>query len=177
MTMAALGLAPGALRLCDHNDEWARLFRQEKARLSHLPNGAVLHHIGSTSVPGLPAKPILDLMVVASIDLHSAIANALIGSGYLDRGHRGGRGGHVLIRMHDGLRTHALHLYGNGDPEVAEHLDFRDALRTVPILRNRYAERKRRLVAEGVARSDYADRKTDTIRSVLEAWRGVAPEW
>ena len=168
---ASLGLRAGDLLLRDHDPAWAPLFRLEERRLSDLSGKATVHHIGSTSVPGLASKPILDLMVVAPRPTSTMVTGALLRAGYDDRGRRGGRGGHVFVRMTGGLRTHCLHLYEDGDPEVADHLDFRDALRADAEMRDRYAAVKRRLIADGVPRRDYADGKTAVIGTVLDEWR------
>jgi GrpB-like predicted nucleotidyltransferase (UPF0157 family) len=167
-----LGLAPGALRLVPHDPTWARLFDEERARLSGLPTGVMLHHIGSTSVPDLPAKPILDLMAVAEPTLWPEVARLLIAEGYGDRGRRGERGGHVFIRQRvDGARTHNLHLHAPGDPEARDHLDFIAALQADAKMRNAYAARKADLIAAGIGRAEYAEAKGGAVAAILTAWR------
>lgn len=175
MSGGALGLAAGTLRLVPHDPDWARRFETEAARLSYLPGGARVHHIGSTSVPGLPAKPILDLMVTAQTSAWGAVATALRRAGYRDNGPRGDRGGHVFVREDDGVRTHILHLYVPDDPDVANHLDFRDALRADAGARSAYADRKARLIASGIPRRRYADAKGGVVSAILQAWRAREP--
>lgn len=164
---ACLGLEQGALRLLPHSAHWAALFATERAAIAAAIQGvaAEIEHIGSTAVPGLPAKPILDIGLAAPAESHDQIAVALVASGYLDRGQRGG---HLFIR-HDGeLRTHNLHLYSAGVPEWHDHLAFRDALRADAAVREAYARLKLDIIAQLKGqRLGYAEAKTEFIRSVL----------
>ena len=166
-----LGLAEGTLRLVPHDPAWARRFQEEGARLAVLD--VELHHIGSTAVPGLPAKPILDMMIVAPETRWPALRRAMAAAGYRDKGRRDMRGRHVLDRLDGVERTHLVQFYPPGHLEIAEHLDFRDALRTDPSARAIYAQAKATLIARGVARRDYAAAKTATVRGILDAWRAA----
>ncbi|WP_299694160.1 GrpB family protein [uncultured Tateyamaria sp.] len=164
-----LGLKQGTLSLMDHAPQWADLYRREAMEIAQAVAGVpyALEHIGSTSVPGLAAKPILDIAMQAR---HSEqVARALVQLGYLDRGERSGR---LFIRLRAGdVRTHNLHLYPCGDAAFAEQVAFRDALRADPDLRERYSELKHTLVralGDG-GRADYADRKTQFVTAALRA--------
>lgn len=163
----ALGLRQGHLRLVTHESRWADLFETEAALISRaLPDTAhEILHIGSTSVPGLPAKPILDIAIRAHD--HSLIAKALTGLGYIDRGMRSG---HLFIRLRNrDVRTHNVHLYAPGDQDCVDQIMFRDALRADTKLRDQYAVLKRQLVDDlgDTGRGQYAGRKTDFVKSVL----------
>ncbi|MEM9795567.1 MAG: GrpB family protein [Pseudomonadota bacterium] len=161
-----LGLAQGTLKLVDHDPRWAMAFAAEARHLSTLlPPGAEIHHIGSTAVPGLLAKPILDLGLALPATLHEDAVRAMVADDYIDRGERSGR---LLIRLRDGkVRTHNLHLYPTRDVRLTEQIAFRDRLRADPALRAAYAADKRRIVESGTARRDYADAKTAFIRAAL----------
>ncbi|MEL6959565.1 MAG: GrpB family protein [Pseudomonadota bacterium] len=128
---------------------------QAEAAIDNLTKtlGPVLlacHHIGSTSVPGLPAKPILDLLPVvtdhATLDAHS---NALLALGYEALGPFGLPGRRYFRNSAaDGTRLIHAHAYEAGHPDIIRHLAFRDLLRQEPDLRHSYAEIKREADAQ-----------------------------
>lgn len=108
-----------------------------------------VHHIGSTAVPGLPAKPIVDLLAVvtdlAMLDLHRT---AMAARGYRWRGENGEPGRRYFTRDDDaGHRCLHLHAYAAGAARIAAHLAFRDRLRAEPLLARDYAEEKARCAA------------------------------
>jgi GrpB-like predicted nucleotidyltransferase (UPF0157 family) len=126
-----------------------------------------IHHIGSTAVPGLAAKPTLDfLVVVTALAALEAHEDALVALGYEPRG-EAGIPGRRYCRIRQGEEhTHHLHCFAPGHPEVARNLAFRDALRTDPDLARAYAELKEQLAArfpEDAAA--YTDAKTAFIKA------------
>ena len=163
-----LGLKHGTLSLSAYSQSWPDLFQDEAALiLSSAPDLIVkIEHIGSTSVPGLRAKPILDIAVMAAIKDHTCLAKTLCAIGYIDRGERDGR---LFIRVRNGgIRTHNLHLFDTDDSAMARQVAFRDALRAIPQLREDYAALKARLVQEYADnRAGYAPAKSDFIRAAL----------
>ena len=166
---ASLGLRQATLALAPHDPAWIDAFDAEAARIrAVLPDVAFeIDHIGSTAVPGLPAKPILDIAMRADADDEPRIADALLGMGYIDRGLRSGR---LFIRLRDGdVRTHNLHLYWPDDPNCRDQIAFRDAMRAEPDLRGRYAALKQDLVDRlgDTGRGRYADEKTDFVRTAI----------
>ncbi|MBJ3764146.1 GrpB family protein [Maribius pontilimi] len=165
-----LGLRQATLALAPHDVSWMHAFEAEAARIRvSLPDVSLeIHHIGSTAVPGLPAKPILDIAIRADAEAEQRIADALIGLGYIDRGVRSGR---LFIRLRDGdVRTHNLHLYTPDDPDFRDQIAFRDALRADADLRIRYATLKQDLVEQlgDEGRGRYADGKTAFVLSALQ---------
>jgi GrpB-like predicted nucleotidyltransferase (UPF0157 family) len=166
---ASLGLRQATLALAPHDPAWAGAFDAEAARIrAALPDAAFeIDHIGSTAVPGLPAKPILDIAMRAGADDEPRIADGLVALGYIDRGLRSGR---LFIRLRDGdVRTHNLHLYRPDDPDCRDQIAFRDALRADPNLRDRYAVLKQDLASRlgNAGRGRYADAKTDFVRTAV----------
>jgi GrpB-like predicted nucleotidyltransferase (UPF0157 family) len=164
---ASLGLRKATLALAPYDPKWAEAFAAEVILIrGALPDMSFeIDHIGSTAVPGLPAKPILDIAMSADANDVPHIAEALVGLGYIDRGIRSGR---LFIRLRDGdVRTHNLHLYEPGDPDCRDQIAFRDALRADPSLRDRYAALKQDLVDRlgDAGRVRYADEKTDFVRT------------
>jgi GrpB-like predicted nucleotidyltransferase (UPF0157 family) len=167
----ALGLRQATLSLREYDPRWADLFEMEASLISEALAGVTfeIDHIGSTAVPGLKAKPILDIALCSTEE--SRIAAALVELGYIDRGIRSGR---LFTRLRDDdVRTHNLHFYQPDDPAYADQVMFRNALRSDAKLRAQYLALKRNLVENlgDRGRGQYADGKTDFIKSVLKKRR------
>ncbi len=167
-----LGLRRGWVALADHRAAWSAAFEAERERLTGAlgSEGFRVEHIGSTSVPGLPAKPILDIAVlVMRPELLPDLAGTLTSIGYLDRGDQGDDGGHLFaFETSAGLRSIHLHAHLDGDGQWDAYLRFRDALRADSGLRDAYARLKRRL-AETMPndRPGYTAGKAAFIQRVL----------
>lgn len=138
-----------AVELATYRPEWVLEARAESERLG-VALGPILltvHHIGSTSIPGIRAKPILDLIPVyrtlAEADRARPILEDL---GYRWRGEFGlvGRRYCTLDDPRSGKRMIQLHGYKQGDPEIDRHLAFRDYLRARPDLATEYEAEKTR---------------------------------
>lgn len=133
---------------------------------------APTQHVGSTAVPGLAAKPIIDVQAaVTDLGYADVVAEALSPAGWhlvppeLDA--RPWR--RFLVQVIDEHRAAHLHLLPAGSPRWAEQLAFRDALRADPALVHRYAELKRTLATEHVTdREAYTAGKRDFVRRVLD---------
>lgn len=154
----------------DYSPDWPLAFEREAARLRSLLGDALvtIHHIGSTSVPGLAAKPIIDLLPVAgSVLAIEAKTPQLEAAGYRAWGEYGLPGRRYFTRDRDGYRTHNIHIYGQGDPDIERHLAFRDYLRAHPAVRDQYAAVKRAAYAQHPADIDsYSDSKHGWIQTV-----------
>jgi GrpB-like predicted nucleotidyltransferase (UPF0157 family) len=152
--------------LVDSQAEWGVRFERERARiLDALGDVAcVIEHVGSTAVPGLAAKPIVDILVtVADPDDESAFTPALERAGYVLRVREPG---HRMFRTPD--RAVQVHVWGQSDPEVGRYLTFRDRLRASEDDRKAYERLKRELAArdwEDV--NHYAQAKGDLIEAIL----------
>jgi len=119
------------VEVCLYSDEWRILFENEKRLLECIFKEEVLeiHHIGSTSISGLKAKPIIDMMpVVKDIRNIDCFNNKMAEVGYEAKGENGITGRRYFQKGGD-ERTHHIHIYEAGSPEIFRHLAFRDFLR------------------------------------------------
>jgi GrpB-like predicted nucleotidyltransferase (UPF0157 family) len=142
---SVLGLDRAAVRVVPHRPEWAELFAQEAARLRAALGDAVLavEHTGSTSVPGLAAKPILDLAAsVPSLPEARALFPALRALGYTHREDPEIPERLYFVKGPPERRTHHLSLAEPTSRFWREHLRFRDLLRADPALAAKYAQLK-----------------------------------
>jgi GrpB-like predicted nucleotidyltransferase (UPF0157 family) len=151
VTQRALGLRQGAAIVRDYDSRWPLEYERESALLDHILKGVVeqIEHIGSTAVAGLAAKPMVDIAIgFANRTLLDEGRARLLTAGYNDRGDLGELGGVVVTKGPESDRTHILHLVIVQSDQWRRFLAFRDALRTDPVLREKYATLKRRLARD-----------------------------
>jgi GrpB-like predicted nucleotidyltransferase (UPF0157 family) len=160
------GLERRTVVIADYDPAWPERFAAERERIRAAlgPQALRIEHIGSTSVPGLAAKPIVDILVgVADPDDAAALDPALAAAGYELR---------VLEPGHRMFRTPAhdvhVHVWRDDGPEVARYLAFRDRLRSSPEDRAAYESRKRELAArEWEEMNFYAEAKSDVVEAII----------
>ncbi len=168
-----LGLKKGKVVLSGYNKEWPGLFRSErkllKAKLGKLP--VMISHVGSTAVPGLCAKPILDiLLTVLSIEKTEKRIYGFEHCGYKvkPREEDPVPGRLFFSKDIDGLRCFHLHVTEAGSTFCKEHLRFRNVLRKDPKTAHAYARLKLRLSKKFPNdRNAYIDGKAKFISAVL----------
>ena len=135
----------------DYCPQWAQRYQDEAAQLQAVlgDNCIAIHHIGSTAVPGLAAKPIIDIMpVVQSLTAVDSAQAALTHLGYEYLGEFGMAGRRYLRKGGD-ERTHQVHIFAWQDTEnILRHLAFRDYLRTHDTERAAYARLKKALALQ-----------------------------
>ena len=135
-----------------YNPAWAREFDAESARITQVLGDVVvrLHHIGSTAIPGIPAKPIIDILAeVADIESLDARTPAMDALGYEARGEFGiPRRRYFRKNNAMGVRTHQVHAFATGAKEIERHLAFRDYMIAHPEAARLYGELKQRLALE-----------------------------
>lgn len=139
-------LTPLPVRLVEYDADWPRQAMERAARLRVLePALIAVHHIGSTAVPGLPARPIIDLMpLVADFTVLDTERGAVEALGYRWHGEYGIPGWRYCTLEIGDRRVAQLHFFTMGSPQAHRHLAFRDYLRAHPGIRAAYAEVKRR---------------------------------
>ncbi len=140
-----LGLRSRTVRLVDHNPAWQQAFAVEASHIRAALGEVVidLQHFGSTSIPTIRAKPILDLMLgIADFDQGPSLAPALARLGYEYVPHAGVPN-HVFGKGVD--RTHLLHVVAHDSPKWHRNLRFRDRMLADPRLAQAYEDLKARL--------------------------------
>ncbi|WP_139983442.1 GrpB family protein [Nocardioides litoris] len=159
------GVEKRALVVVDHDPGWATAYAEHEARIRTAlgETGVQVEHIGSTSVPGLAAKPIIDVLVtVPDITAEADYLDPLLAAGYLLRVREPG---HRLVRTPD-LDVH-VHVLEVGAPAAADYLLLRDRLRSDEADRRLYESVKRDLVAQDWADMNaYSDAKTEVIEAI-----------
>ncbi|GAA1477020.1 GrpB family protein [Nocardioides aestuarii] len=170
------GIEKRDLFLVDHDPAWAGRFTEHERRIRDAlgPAAVQVEHIGSTSVPGLAAKPILDVLVtVEDITAEEDYLAPLLAAGYVLRVREPA---HRLVRT-PGRDVH-VHVLEVGAPAAEDYLLFRDRLRSHPDERELYEQTKRDLVDQDWSDMNaYADAKTDVIAGIKDRARSAgAPE-
>jgi len=164
--------SPEPIRIVDCDPGWPAEFQRERTRIIATIGAFVvdIQHIGSTAVPALDAKPIIDIMVAvhSAADYDTCIA-PLEALGYTHRGEVVFTGGVYFKRIINGAtRTHQIHMCEQSNPEFERHILFRDYLRNHPAVAREYAARKRELAARFIAdRVGYTDAKSEFIESCI----------
>lgn len=162
------------ITVSDYDPRWPEVFEQEATRIRAALGSRVkrLEHVGSTSVPGLPAKPVIDLVLtVADSADEPGYVPMLEAAGYVLRIREPQWFEHRLFKG-PGADLN-LHVFTEGCPEVDQMLLFRDWLRAHPEDRELYAATKRELATrEWKYVQNYADAKTDVVRRILAKARG-----
>jgi GrpB-like predicted nucleotidyltransferase (UPF0157 family) len=167
----------GKVQLVDYDPDWPGLFQREADRIRAVLGERVvqLEHVGSTSVPGLAAKPIIDIMLIVpdSADEPAYIPD-LEAAGYV-----------LVIREPDWYQHRCfkgpdtninLHVYSPGCPEIERYLLFRDRLRGHPGDREHYQRAKRELVErDWTYVQQYADAKTEVVEAIIARAREAGP--
>ena len=154
------------VRIADHDASWAAHFEQEQARIAAALGETArrIEHIGSTAVPGLGAKPVVDILVeVGDPDDEAAFRPSLEAAGFALR---------VREPRHRMFRTAArdvhVHVWPAGSPEVADYLRLRDRLRADAADRRLYESVKRDLAGRAWGdMNEYADAKGPVIAEIL----------
>lgn len=164
------------VEIVDYDPSWPKQFAELAARVRAAFSGSPLiavEHVGSTSVPGLAAKPIIDLDVIvpSPADFPDAIMR-LAALGYAHEGDKDVPG-REAFRWPPGTRRHHLYLCACDNAEYRRHVAFRDYLRTHRDEAQRYETLKRDLAARfREDRIAYSDGKTEYVDGVMQKARG-----
>ncbi len=127
-----------------YDEKWPEMFESESILIKKLLGMVAknVHHIGSTSVPGLSAKPVIDILLEV-IDISELDNSVMTRAGYIARGENGISGRKYFIKGGD-KRSHQVHAFAAGDTQVLRHLAFRDYLIKNKDIAGNYADIKRK---------------------------------
>lgn len=161
---------PAPVVIVDYDPTWPDSFTAlaDRVAASLGPLAVRVEHVGSTAVPGLPAKPIIDLIaVIPTRDDLPAAVERLATIGYVHRGDLG-IAGREAFDPPPGNPAHHPYVCATANPELAKMVAFRDYLRSHPAAAGEYGAVKRLLAAEfGTDRDGYTEAKTAFITGVL----------
>lgn len=163
------------------NPQWGKDFAAEATQVAlALGNNVVqVHHIGSTAIPNIYAKPVIDLLVeVNDINQVDRCNAAMAALGYSILGEFGLPGRRYFRKDNaEGHRTHHAHIFQTGSPAVVRHLAFRDFMIAHPDCAQQYSDLKRALAAQHPEDIDgYMDGKDEFVKAMEQRalqWRGI----
>ncbi|MEO9902533.1 GrpB family protein [Nisaea sp.] len=158
-----------------YNPHWAEIFASHRQVIATSIGRVArrIEHIGSTSVPGLAAKPIIDiLLVVRDSGDEDVYLPALLACGYVLRVREPDFQEHRMLRTIE--KDVHIHVFSDGSPEIDRYLVFRDWLRDHPSERDAYANLKQDLAKQDWDDMNaYADAKTGFIEAILKKARSI----
>ncbi len=166
------------VELKPHDPRWVVDYKRESAAVAEALGDAcvAIHHIGSTAIPGICAKPVIDMLaVVRNVEVLDSRSPQVESLGYEAMGEFG-IPGRRYFRKDDapGNRTHQIHTFAAGSPQIVRHIGFRDFLRAHPGYAEEYDALKQRLAAQFPQDiSAYTDGKDEFIARV----DALAAEW
>ncbi|MFT3766029.1 MAG: GrpB family protein [Minicystis sp.] len=168
---------PSLYTFAEYSPEWPAAFEREAARIRAILGEEIVrvHHIGSTSVPGLAAKPIIDVLpLVRDIARIDGYTEAFRTAGYAAWGEYGLAGRRFFTKDEGAYRTHNVHIYQVDDPDADRHLAFPAYLRVHEDVRREYEALKREVYALHPADvGAYNDGKDAWIKRI----QVIALEW
>ncbi len=171
------------IEVVPYDPKWPEIYLAEVECLVQAIGKQVIafHHIGSTSVPGLSAKPTIDILAevrdLAALDTCNEAMQEL---GFTPKGENGIEGRRYFNKLAGEMHLFHLHAFESGHPGIANHLVFRDYLRAHPDVASEYAELKQRLAKEYTFNAPaYTAGKADFINEVMKKaadWRDAGSE-
>lgn len=167
-----LGLKRGTVTLQEYNPQWREFFEAEKQILLGKFPGIIfeISHGGSTSVPGMTAKPIIDMFAtLGTLDDYTKIKTDLESLGYEYRGEEGVPGRQLFVKGNEELRTHHLQLTTKDDDQWKNHILLREYYIRHPEVAEEYISLKKELAEKYPNdRHSYSQGKNAFIASVLQ---------
>ncbi len=134
------------IEVVDYDPDWTTRFNTEQVRLAQAlqETARIIEHIGSTSVTGLAAKPVIDILIeVTSLTQLDALNSAMEALGYRVKGENG-IAGRRYFQKGGNVRSHQIHAFQSGDSHLIRHRAFRDYLIAHPTVAAEYGELKKR---------------------------------
>ena len=169
VTIGELQVVNGPVELAEYDPGWPSRYEREAARIRSVlgPRVRLLEHVGSTSVPGLAAKPIIDIVLAVPDSAEEAAYVApLEDAGYVLRIREPEWFEHRLFREPDASVN--IHVFTDGSPEIVRMLAFRDWLRNHDDERDLYERTKRELAARTWKYvQHYSDAKSEVVEAII----------
>lgn len=156
------------VRLSNFDENWAKMFRMEEQFLNTIFGDEIIkcEHFGSTSVKGLKAKPVIDMMcIVKEIERVDSFNQKMNSLGY-DVAGEWGIPGRRLFRKGGENRTHHIHFYQYDNPQINRHLIFRDYLRAHPEKVSKYSRFKDELARQFEYTKEYSQAKKSFVQEM-----------
>lgn len=170
------------VRVVQHDPSWADAFEAEAAALRSVLGEEVVavHHVGSTAIPGISAKPIIDILLeVREVERLDELGPAMAGLGYEAWGEFGIPGRRYFDKHVDARGTHHVHAFTTGNPELERHLAFRNYMISHPEDARAYGRLKEELANRfPTDRESYVDGKDAFIKEMEKkalAWSRARP--
>lgn len=145
------------IEVVEHKSKWAILFKEEAAQLTSIFGSQLvaMHHIGSTAIPGIKAKPVIDILIeIKDINKIESFSEQMIGLGYQPRGEcldnavPGIAGRFYFSKDTDELRSHQVHVCQEGHFDIRDKLLFRDYMKSHPMEAMEYSILKEKVARE-----------------------------
>lgn len=169
----SIGLKRGTVALSEYSEQWPIEYEKERLALLELAGSSIsrIEHIGSTSIPGLKAKPVIDIGIeVDSVEDLNRLVKNLPNEIYEYFGEREIKGDFFFAKGPESLRTHYIHVSLAGTTRLQEYVKFRESLRLSEELKSEYAELKEHLSTEHQTdRKQYTKLKGELIAKVLSS--------
>ena len=163
-----------------YDQRWHERYRREAVKVTEImgEQAVSIHHIGSSSIPNMKAKPIIDILVeVENIDMIDELNDNMVKEGYLPKGENGIPRRRYFVKGKGVTHTHHVHMFQTGNPEIERHLNFRDYLITHPLEAQTYGHLKealaQRFPEDGLS---YTTGKNDYIKRIdhkAKTWRST----
>lgn len=166
-----------------HDPAWSAAFDEAQATLQGIlgVDAVAIHHVGSTAIPNILAKPVIDILIEAtSLEALDRRYAAFLKAGFLGKGEKGIEGRRFYIKDNaQGVRSHHIHAFTAGSFHIERHLAFRDYLLAHSEVASEYSRVKEAIAADWRGIDDYIARKASfvvqTEKAALEWARGKIP--
>jgi GrpB-like predicted nucleotidyltransferase (UPF0157 family) len=157
------------VEVVSYNSNWKKMYKEESEKIKNILNDIIvdIHHIGSTAIPGIKAKPVIDILVeVKDIEAVDRYNNKMEELGYEAMGEHG-IPKRRFLRKGGNKRTHHIHIFQVGSEEIERYINFKEYLITHPDKGREYSKLKEKLVNKYTYDvENYTNGKSDFIKEI-----------
>ena len=155
-----------------YNERWKHTYEKMKNIIETIigDNAISIHHIGSTSIPGILAKPVIDILaIVRDLNILDNSNSEFEKNEFIPKGENGTIGRRYFIRRENGIRIAHLHCHESNHPDIKGHFLFQKYLIKHPMVAEEYSKLKSMLAEKHRDdRLSYTNSKSDFIRTIIE---------